>query len=279
MKQIFRVTAKATHGTEGRLDLIRDWPERLQHIEPMIPYLSAKYVLAHIQSKMPKGSAYRAYRAGLEVARVRGMGEGEFAYAVQVDMKNRLIRKVRPNQMLLFVHPKKRATKPDPATEILQRHNPWTFDSLPFTPDPKVGFVKTKRVRPSVVQTVTEQRVRERSVWSRELNRVGHREVRKDRRLKIPKKARVLPNVALEALKLEFGLGGAKPKPLWRVGIRRLIKSGLRAFTRNPKYFVFPLTKPSDKMWKKWPIRTKHSIPTAQAQKYVPFQRKLGIRA
>lgn len=273
---LFKLTTAPLGENKAVQELIGQWPERLKHVQPMLPYLAANYLMRYVRQKLPKGSEYRAYRQGLEVAKVRGLSDGQYAYTLQVDMKSRFVRKVRPNQVLLYVHPKQRAARPDPATVILEKYNPWTFDSLPFTPDPRMGWVRTKNVRPATVSTVTDRRNRDRPAWSKELNRVGRRQVRKIK-LKIPKKVRFLPNMALEALKLEFGLGGTKPRPAWRLGVRRVIKTELRRFATNPKYFVFPLTKPSDTLWRRWPMRTKHSITLAQAAKFVPFQRKLGI--
>jgi hypothetical protein len=278
MKSAFSLLAKPLNRNRGVIDLVREWPQRLDHVQPMLPYLSAAFVLKYIQQKLPKGSDYKTYRQGLEVVRVRGLPEGQYAYTVQVDMKNRLVRKVRPQQVLLYVHAKEREARTDPATSILAKYNPWTYDSLPFTPDPKFGWVRTKKVRLKEVSKTTELRNRDRSQWSKELARVGRRMTPKSNKIKIPKKVSTLPNIALEALKLEFGLGGTKPRPMWRIGVRTLIKSELRRFAKNPKYFVFPFTKPSYNLWKRWPLRTKHSIPATQALKYIPFQRKLGIR-
>lgn len=277
MKRMFSITVRATSGTEGRMALIKEWPERMEHVQPMVPYLAADYVHKYIRSKLPRGADYRAYRQGLEVAKVRGVGEGEVAYVVQVNMSSPLVRKIRPNQILLYVHAKKRATRTDPAVAILEKYNPWTVDSLPFTPDPKLGYVKTKKVRGTIVVKTTTARQRQRSAWSRELNNVGHRDIHKDRRLKIPKKVQILPAIALEAMKLEFGLGGSKQRPFWRLGVRHALQGGIQHALRNPKYLVFPLTKPSYKLWKKWPPRTKHFVQVAQVKKYGDFQKKLGL--
>lgn len=277
MKKLFSITVKPLAGAEGRLELIRDWPERMEHVQPMIPYLAAEYVHKYIRAKLPRGSDYRAYRQGLEVAKIRGLGEGEYGYALQINMKSPLVRKIRPNQVLLYVHAKKRSTRTDPTVAVLEKYNPWTVDSLPFTPNPKVGFVKTKKVRAPVVVKTTQARMKQKSAWSRELAHVGHRDVHKDRRLKIPKKVQFLPAIALEAMKMEFGLGGSKSQPLWRMGVRHALQGGIRAVLRNPKYLVFPLTRPSYKLWKKWPPRTKNFIPATQAKKYTGFQKKLGL--
>jgi len=281
VKPLFQISARPLGRTGGRVELLREWPNRLQHVLPMLPYLSAEYVQKYIRAQLPKGSDFHAYRRGLEIAKVKGLSPGQFAYALHIDLKNRLIRKVRPNSVLLYVHVRKKGAEArDKPILVLEKHNPWTMNSLPFSPDPRFAFITKKRVHPMVVQATTDRRLKERPVWVRELSRAGHRYkfTRKDR-WRFPKKARVLPSIALEALTLEFGLGGAKAKPLWRVGIRRLIKAGLRSFIKNPKYFVFPLTKPSYKLWKKWPIRTRHSIAaTKAARDYVPFQKKLGIR-
>jgi hypothetical protein len=145
---------------------------------------------------------------------------------------------------------------------------------------PKRGdaLVISRRVNKREVERIEKIRMKDRPKWRRELDRVGVREVKKDRRLKIPKKVRVLPDVAFEALRLEFGLGGVKSKPHWRPSIRRLIATGIKSMIRRNNKLKQVFTDLGFRGWKKWPPKTRNKVRMAEARNYLPFQRKLGIR-
>jgi hypothetical protein len=278
----FKFGVTMTKESLDTIRLIHELPERMNHVIPMLAYLSADFVRRFVQSKIPRTQSYKSYRRGLEVARIRGGKPGEGAYVVQVDMANPAIKKIKPKQVLLEVVPSKRVTKPNKAVLVLQQYNPWTFESLPFKPDSRDGLVVQRKSTPRKVAQITRQRLKQRSVWNRALAKVGFRNTKRGQDIKLPAgiggRGGELPTLSLDALKLEFGLGGVKPKPAWRLGVQQLMKRGLHIFSRDSKYFVFPLTKWSYKMWKKWPPRLKHAATQVQASRYRGFQKKLGIR-
>ena len=61
-------------------------------------------------------------------------------------------------------------------------------------------------------------------MWKVELERLG---VRPKVKLVIPPKARVLPDVAFEALRIEFGLAGKDSRSHWRPALRLLASQGI----------------------------------------------------
>lgn len=262
-----------------QLELLRQWPARLKKIQPMIAYMGAEYIQRFVKSKLPKTAAFKGYRAGLEVVRVRGTGPGQYAYSVQIDPTNHFVKNVKVKAVLIYVHPAKRLSTPSPRIAILEKFNPWTYDTLPFTPDPKEGIMVTKRARPQEVHKVANLRSKQRSQWARLLQRQGVKPQGRDQRLKLPKSVTSLPDVALDGLKLEFGLGNQKPKPAWRLGFSHLARQGFKAFMKDKRVFAFPLTRPSFTLWKKWPRKTAHSISVAQATKFKAFQRKVALRS
>jgi hypothetical protein len=275
--RLFSIEVVPRANVEDHVRLVKELPERMEHLMPMLPYLSATYVLKHIKQKLPQGGHYRAYREGLEVAKVSGMSQGEYAYTVHINPKHRLVRSVPGEYVLLYVHQRKRMGRPDPAVSILEKFNPWTIESLPFTPNPKFGYVRTKRARPILVANTTAKKMRQRPRWAKELARVGHKQIRKGKQIQLSRKSQMLSNVAIEALKMEFGLGGAKPNPMWRIAVSKVVREGLRVFSRDKKFSVFPFTKYSYRLWQKWPTRTKSTIQLEQARRYINFQKKLGI--
>lgn len=278
-KELFKLDVTIPKSFNAQLNLLREWPERLKKIEPMLAYLGADYLKRFVKSKLPKGKAHGAYRDSLEVVRVRGTRPGEFAYALQVDTRKRSVRNIKVKKVLLYVHPARSAATPSKSVLILEAHNPWTYDTLPFTPDPREGIVVTRNANPRDVFLTATLRNRQRPRWQRELQKVGVKNIRKDTRLKLPKSVSTLPDVALDAVKMEFGVGNERPRPAWRLGFSNLARQGFKAFMKDKRVFAFPLTRPSFTLWKKWPQKTAHTISIAQAKKYKAFQRKVALRS
>lgn len=277
-KPVFELSVQTNKSFKAQLDLIKQWPERFKKVQPMIAYMGADFLKRYVSSRLPKSSAYKGYRAGLEVVRVRGTRPGEYAYSVQIDPKNRFVKNIKVQRVLLYVEPSRRLASPSLRTLILEKYNPWTYETLPFTPEPKEGRIITRRASAQDVQKATVLRTRQRPKWRSELQKVGVRE-KKDKRLKLPKNVHNLPDVTLDALKLEFGLGKQRPKPAWRLGFSLLARQGFRAFIKDKRVLAFPLTKPSFNLWKQWPKKTGHTIPMSQARKYKSFQRKVAHRS
>jgi hypothetical protein len=165
-----------------------------------------------------------------------------------------------------------------PAIEVLERYNPWTIDTLPFQPERSEAMIISRKVDRREADRVSKLRKRDTPQWRAELDRAGVRNIKKDRQIKPPKSVKTIPDVAFEALRLEFGLGGVKGHAHWRPAILRLVHGGVKHEVRHKKDYAKTLTSLKFRGWKKWPTRTRHKIRIAEAQKYVPFQKKLGIR-
>jgi hypothetical protein len=265
-------------GSEDVLRLAKEWPERMAHVAPMITYLSADYVRRHVQDRLGQDPSLRSYRDALEVAQVKGLKKGESAYSLHLNTNAPTARKVAPKRTLLEVRAVKRKTQAlDPAAVILERYSPWTLDTLPFKPDRKDAVVIMRKASAVAVMKIAAERKRQQNRWSRELGRVGIRASDRQTKLNFPTDAPV-PNMAADALTAEFGLGKKRPNPAWRLAVQRLQREALPAFLKDQKHFVFPLTRPSDKVWKTWPPPTKRHISAAQAGRYTGFQKRLGIR-
>lgn len=254
--------------------MISEWPKRMTKVQEMLAYKSAMHLKSHLQAKL-KGKQNRNYRQSLEVARVSGTKIGEYAYAVQEDPKSRFARTVKVHGELLTVYATDRMSRKSEAVQILIQHNPWTFESLPFKPDRKDGYLVAKKARPQEVYRVTRQRQRERSVWGRALQRQGVR-VSRANSLAIPRNISALPDVAMDALRQEFGLGGGKPQPSWRVGMSQLKRHGFKSILKDKNMFASPMTNPSFTLWKRYPSRTKHTVSVSGAKRYKGFQDKIS---
>jgi hypothetical protein len=271
---LFSFGVKALPNTKSIFKLMQEWPERLPHVMPMVPYLAADFTKRYVKAHLPKGDAMRGYRMGLEVAKV-STPSGQYMYAVQIDQKNRYVSRVKTARTLLYIHPKKRMAKPNSIALILEKYNPWTFESLPLTPDAKYADIVTKKALPKLVSDTTEKRRREKRKWQAELSHAGMRSFSDKGRLKIGKVSHNIPGFELEALRLEFGDGKSQPKPLWRLALHHLKKGGIKAFSRDKRIFVYPFTRASFRMWEKWPPRTKHKVSRLKAKQFQAFQKKL----
>jgi hypothetical protein len=271
---LYNFGVKALPGTKMRFKAMQEWPERLKHIEPMVPYMAADYMKRYLKAHLPKGEEQRGYRQGLEVVKVVASG-AEHAYAVQIDPKNRYVKMVKTARTLLYIHPKKRAARPNQIGLILEKYNPWTFDSLPISPDAKYVDVIKKKALPKLVHDTTEKRRRQKREWGPELVHAGVRKLNEKGRLRVGKIAHTVPGFDMEALRLEFGDGKNEPKPLWRLALQHLKRGGIKALSRDKRIFVYPFTRPSFRMWEKWPPKTKHKLPKMKAKRFMAFQRKI----
>lgn len=261
------------------LGLVKQWPKRAERLRKLVPYLAAKYVHEHILQNLPNKDDWSSYRSSLQVARVAGAPKGVSAYALRAATRTSRTKKAAVDLTILYVRPTSRLRRTRPEIEILRKFSPWTFQTLPFTPKRSEAILISRKVNKREVDKVTKARLKDRPLWHKALAKTGRRETRKDQRLDIPKKVHTLPDVAFEALRLEFGLGGVKGQPHWRPAIQALISSGLRSmFAHDPK--IIKLFKdPKFRDWKRWPPRVRHTVRMAEVKNYVPFQKKLYIRA
>jgi len=278
MKQSFEIVIRPDRKTRQLQLLSAQWDKRTARFQKLIPYLAAEYVRRDMLERIPKTEDMAAYRASLGVAQVTGGPKEINAYALRSNMRHRRVRKVDAPKTVLYIRSKRQLRRVKPEVRVLERFSPWTLQTLPFMPKRNDALVISRRVSKQEADKVAKLRTADRPQWRHELNRLGKREVKKDRRLKVPKKAHIVPDVAFEALRMEFGLGGVKPKPHWRPSIRKLIAIGFKSMLRRDPRLKYTFTRLGFQGWKHWPPKTKTKIRLAEARNYLPFQRKLGIR-
>jgi hypothetical protein len=256
--------------------LFREWGERSRKLRSQFTYLATEYLLANLTGRIPSDPAYAIYRRGLEVVQVP-VGADEDAFAVRVNPKAKRVTKLDGRRMLFYVRPRKRGRKTLPEIEVLASFSPWTLDTLPFRPSPKQASLISRKVAKREVLRVSEQLRRRRPEWSRALNELGVRGIRRDQDLVAPRGLEALPDIALDAVKLEFGLGTTKAKAHWRPALLWLQKRGLREMLKREKDLKSTLIKSEFQRWQKWPKRIK-KIKASDAKSFIGFQKRLGIR-
>lgn len=260
--------------------LLEEWPERTTALRAQTAYLSTERVFKDILQRLPSAQEYTTYRKALRFGRVAGTSKEEPAFAIYADSKARRVRRLDRGKVLLYVKAKrKRRLRIPPEIHILEKFNPWTVDTLPFSPDKRWALLITRKAGARQVDSVAAKKKLQRPRLRKALFRAGVRRLKKDNDLKIPKSIKGLPDVALEAIRAEFGLG-KRAVPHWRPAILGLVHGGLRSMlkTATGKELISAFTESDFQNWRKWPTRTTRQLKFAEARKYVGFQKRLGLR-
>lgn len=258
--------------------LLRELPARAAEVQRMVPFYAARAVQDFVKERIPKD--YPELRRALKISRVAGLADDEHAYVLHAVPRARRTRKADQNERVLYVTAKRNLLRSVPeSVQILVDFSPWTADTLPYAPNPRMATVTYRQVSPRVVTRVRRQRRRDRSKWRRRMKDAGIREVRKERRARDIRRIKAVPDLAYTSLRLEFGLGGMPSKPHWRPAILRLASGGLTGMIRGNREISRTMTDPSHQTWQSWkPSGARGAVSVLEAQKYVPFQHVLGIR-
>jgi len=273
----------ATYKVQGVRDLpklMEEWPERTRGLRAQLLYLATERVFQDVMSKIPTSGLHRSYRDGLEIGRVMGLSADEDAYAIYVDVKKSKVRKVDGPKTVLYIQAKRRSRRTPPEIAVLESFNPWTIDTLPIAPDKRWAVIVSRKASKTVVSKVAKQRRRDAGKWKRALSKVGVRQIKKDQGLKVNRKVKAMPDVALDAIRMEFGLGATKSTPHWRPAILQLVKGRIfKQLIKQDKRLKRAFLDSGFQQWKKWPKKIRRKLRMGEVRKYKGFQKKLGIRA
>jgi hypothetical protein len=271
---LLRFTFGLSRETKKARQLMGEWKDRGKSLRRHIAYTVAYNAQQEMMERIPKGEDWAAYRSSLQLVEVAGLGDAD-SFALRANPRSRTVRSVDAPDTLLYIRSRPRLRRASLRVQILEKYNPWTLQTLPFTPDRSEAKIISRKVTPREVQQVQRRRIRDQIKWRRELIAAGVRVpvVRPEKR-KMPK---TTPDVAHEAFRLEFGIG-RKPEPHWRPTMQLVMRQGVRDLKRDPK-IRNSMIRPSFTLWKSWgKIRAKTKIRVSEARSFMPFQRKLGIR-
>lgn len=270
-------TFKMNRKTKRAFKMIEQLPKRMAVLFRVVPLIVARQVRADVVAAIPPDKEWKGYREGLETARISGTKK-EPAYAVQLSSKRagtQRVRKVDAAKTVIYVRAKRRLAPASEAVRVLERNNPWTLETLPFSPSGKEARLISKKVSRQVATRVTRRLKRDKPFWSAELQRAGKKAVRKDRRVSSSSVAKPRPEAAFPAIGLEFGIGRVA-RPHWRPAILPFTRDPARAILKAAPNLT-DLLDPSYRAWKRWGPRVRVTISKADAKKFVPFQTKLGL--
>jgi hypothetical protein len=257
--------------------LVEEWQARSEALRKQFVYRVAAWAHHSLLDRIP--SDYDLLHESLRISRVIGTPRSEPVYAVEAAARSKTLGELDAGNTLLYVQVKPHQMRAVPVeVQVLIEHGPWTASTLPFRPDPKVAVIVSRTSGSRATKRVEAARIRDRRIWKRKLERQGLRVSPPAQQLQLNRQVRALPDVALESMKLEFGLGGVAAKPHWRPTISKLASRRGAGIIARRREFVKAMVSVGFSAWKTWPKRVPRRIRLSEARKFVAFQKKLGVR-
>ena len=253
-------------GTPQAMKLISQWGLRAGGMMRRTAYGIARGVEADVLDRLPNEAV--GLKKSLRVREITGL-KGGYGYALMSLVQPKEVTEIKGDTEILYVKAKRIQARIPQEIVILEDYGPWTIDTIPTWPNPRYARVITRSVRPQIVKRTRDERKADQHEWEAEF---ANTVVRRGRKLKVNAVRKVVPDVAFESLKYEFGIG-APPKPHWRPA---LINAKDPASLRTLAKKVGPLlTDPSNRKWSQRP--TAGSVNVSKIGKLVPFQKTLGV--
>lgn len=269
------IRIKPTRSFQQVLKLVREWPDRTAALLSAVPRDVATKVLEEIRQDIPSGDNWKAYKQSLELAKATGLSEGEEAWVIRTRQKAKKIRRVDGKEVALYVRSHRPPKRPSEEVLVLARFSPWTLDTIPFFPKKSEAIMVSRKMTQREVQKIAKQRQKDASEWKLLLARLGIRDAGKRKKKTMPD-ARAVPDVAFEAIRLEFGLGDVRGKMHWRPALRRLRGSGFFGFAKNRRDWRRTMQDPWYREWGR--EASAPGIGASGLRDYERFQKMLGFR-
>lgn len=117
----------------------------------------------------------------------------------------------------------------DPVTEILANYGPWTIDTIPFIPSVRQAAVVISAVKADEIVKVANVNLANSGNVSALMSRYN---LAFEPRFVVWKKLRVVPDWAVEAVKIEYGLS-ENSKAHWRPTLKWMRSQGIRELSKT----------------------------------------------
>jgi len=254
----------------------KELTERAEALHKIVSYLAAKNAFDMIKDEIPGGSDYADLKESLQLVEIGVGGKNRAGYAIYAPTKSKRIRKLDVPKTVLYVRAKKRLVRPDPAVQILEDKGPWTADTIPFWPTKKEATVIQRKVTKKEADKVAKMQSGKIAGIRSELREMG-RKIKKGKPGdpgKVTRRSKAIPDVAMQALEMEFGGGSGKSKPVFRRMIKS-ISSSIGRMAISEKIIGQTMTNPNSKRYKSFPPKL-DKISSGQASKFAGFQNRLG---
>lgn len=270
---------KPDRDSENVLEMLaRTWKKRFQSLEAQIVYRSADTTFKDLKSKIPAKKENRQYSDSLELARITGLPPETIGYAIHGKTKQASGSALEPERTVIYVRARRSPRRLPTEISVLVEHSPWTMNVIPFIPKKSQAVLVYRKVSARAVEQVEKDRKKDKGVWKRALVKEGVLTKGLQDKLRLGNaRVKAVPDIALSAMNLEFGLNGEKARPHWRTALSGLKRRTLPTMVKDDE-LIRSVSDPMFKNWVSWPKKTSKRISVRVAQTFVPFQKKLGIK-
>jgi hypothetical protein len=252
--------------------------ERVAALPRMIAYAVAKEAFEALLREIPSDNNYKELRNSLKLVEVGGGKNGkESAFAIHIPVKGRKIKNIDVSKTVISIRAKKGQDAPAADVLLLESSGPWTADTIPFWPEKSEAVIVQRKTTKRETDKLSKAQKKKIPGLLRQFKELGRRikPYKPGDPGRIGRNAKAIPDLAMQALNLEFGGGGAKSKPVFR----KVFRSATKSISGLPDRFTHimdAMTEPNSKMYKNWPKRI-DQISSGQAGKFIGFQKRLGF--
>lgn len=158
----------------------------------------------------------------------------------------------------------------DPVFEVLEALGPWTVDTIPFVPSARQGQVVMKTLPEKQAKAIREKNFNRGSLTTSRMLKFG---LPFEDRDAVHKKLKVIRDLEVEAIRMEFGL--TKGKAHWRPSLRWLKQNAVVKLQRETDLWKIWVDPKFKKYRFRRPLKVKFS--PADLKRIQKFQEKVQI--
>lgn len=246
---------------------------RLNSVKAFVPWYGSDQLVQFLAQKIPNTPKYQGLRRSLVVGKVEGSDKTEAGYALFVNRASPYARQNNSEQKAIYItRNSKNLKKREQWVTILEKFSPWTFQTLPFTPDPTIAKMRLESVRGPALLKIGMQNIRDRTKWAPALAKLGMRSNSKNPETKVNP---TLTDAEQAGFDLEFGAEKSQPMPAWSIGVKRIARVLIPLMGRDPNLIPRMLLDGDSDKYKQMPPPTRYILPSLQARQLVDFQKRI----
>jgi hypothetical protein len=183
----------------------------------------------HLVQQIKDIPGTEVYKKSLMVAEIRERGAHKAWWAIVSSAKPLGNAKYDPKTSVFKVVSRFDNVENDPVRVILDELGPWTVDTIPFVPSPRAGQIVMTQESEEKVKAIQEQNFRQGQTTKSAMITHG---IPFEPRHTVYQKLRVIEDIELQALRIEFGLA-EKSKAHWRPSLRWIKRQGIEALEKD----------------------------------------------
>lgn len=252
--------------------------QRGEAMARMISYAVAKEAFEALLDEIPSTNDYQELRDAMKLVEVGSGKKGkEAAFAIYIPTKGRKIKKIDVQKTVITIRAKRGNNPPAEDVLLLERYSPWTADTIPFWPTKSEGLAIQRKTTRKEADAVAKEKKKIIPDLLRQFKELGRKiaPYKPGSPGRIKRNAKAVPDLAMQALNLEFGGSGVKSKPVFRK-VFGGVKRNITGLPNRFEQIKDAMTDPNSKAYKTWPKRI-DKISASEAGKFMGFQKRLGI--